>query len=99
MALQVPHRQWRLTVASRGLVRRAHRAGLQVHVWTIDDPAEMHRLMVNMWALNATLLLIGLAGGAVPWMKSRQIRALIGEHQLGTESLTGVGMRLADESP
>ena len=44
-ALQIPHRQGRLTVASRGVVRRAHANGLQVHVWTIDDPAEMAELL------------------------------------------------------
>jgi glycerophosphoryl diester phosphodiesterase len=38
VALQVPHRRGRIVVASRGLVRRAHAAGVQVHVWTIDDP-------------------------------------------------------------
>lgn len=45
VALQVPHRYGRLTVATPGLVRRAHAAGLQVHVWTIDDPIEMNVLL------------------------------------------------------
>ncbi|WP_292677490.1 glycerophosphodiester phosphodiesterase [Nocardioides sp.] len=44
-ALQVPHRRGRLTVASRGLVRRAHAAGRPVHVWTVDDPDEMRELL------------------------------------------------------
>lgn len=44
-AFQVPHRRGRLVVVTPGLVRRAHGAGLQVHVWTIDDPAEMHELL------------------------------------------------------
>jgi glycerophosphoryl diester phosphodiesterase len=44
-ALQIPHRRGRLTVATPTLVRRAHAAGLQVHVWTIDDAAEMGDLL------------------------------------------------------
>lgn len=44
-AFQIPHRRGRLLVASPGLVRRAHAAGKHVHVWTIDDPAEMHELL------------------------------------------------------
>lgn len=44
-ALQVPHRQGAFVVASERLVRRAHAAGLQVHVWTIDDPIEMNLLL------------------------------------------------------
>jgi glycerophosphoryl diester phosphodiesterase len=44
-ALQVPHRRGRLTVVTPGLVRRAHAAGLHVHVWTVDEPDEMHHLL------------------------------------------------------
>lgn len=45
MAAQVPVRQGPLTVTDERFVGRAHAMGLAVHVWTIDDPAEMHRLL------------------------------------------------------
>ncbi|GAA1929147.1 glycerophosphodiester phosphodiesterase [Nocardioides hwasunensis] len=45
VALQVPHRRGRFVVVTRGLVRRARAGGLQVHVWTIDDPIEMNTLL------------------------------------------------------
>ncbi|WP_370289153.1 glycerophosphodiester phosphodiesterase family protein [Nocardioides sp.] len=44
-ALQVPHRRGRVVVTTPGLVRRAHRNGVAVHVWTVDDPDEMGELL------------------------------------------------------
>ncbi|WP_223987665.1 glycerophosphodiester phosphodiesterase [Arthrobacter sp. NicSoilB8] len=44
-ALQVPVRYGAVTVVTSGFIRRAHRHGLQVHVWTVNEPAEMHRLL------------------------------------------------------
>jgi glycerophosphoryl diester phosphodiesterase len=32
-------------VVTTGLVESAHRRGKQVHVWTIDEADEMHRLL------------------------------------------------------
>jgi glycerophosphoryl diester phosphodiesterase len=46
-ALQIPHRRGPVTVASARLVRKAHRAGKHVHVWTIDDPVEMRELIAR----------------------------------------------------
>ncbi|WP_223881191.1 glycerophosphodiester phosphodiesterase [Nesterenkonia ebinurensis] len=43
--VQVPIRQSRVPVVRPKFVERCHRAGLQVHVWVVDDPAEMHRLL------------------------------------------------------
>lgn len=42
---QVPVKAKGVTVTDERFVRAAHRLGLQVHVWTIDDPDEMHRLL------------------------------------------------------
>jgi glycerophosphoryl diester phosphodiesterase len=44
-ALQPPeiYKGWR--IVTPGLVRAAHRSGLRIDVWTIDDEADMHRLL------------------------------------------------------
>jgi glycerophosphoryl diester phosphodiesterase len=44
-ALQVPQRTGPVQVVTPGLVARAHALGKQVHVWTVDDPLEMHTLL------------------------------------------------------
>ncbi len=43
-AAQVPARHGRITVVDEAFVRACHRARMAVHVWTIDDPAEVRRL-------------------------------------------------------
>jgi len=43
--LQVPVRQAGIPIVDRRFVDHAHHNALQVHVWTIDDPTEMHRLL------------------------------------------------------
>ena len=45
LAAQVPARRGWFKVVTPRFVRRAHRHGIAVHVWTIDDAAEMNRLL------------------------------------------------------
>jgi glycerophosphoryl diester phosphodiesterase len=42
-AYQVP--DWLVRRAGRTLITAAHRADKQVHAWTVNDPADMHRLL------------------------------------------------------
>ncbi|MEU6032052.1 glycerophosphodiester phosphodiesterase [Streptomyces tauricus] len=42
---QVPEAQSGIPVVDRRLVRTAHARGLQVHVWTVNEPERMHRLL------------------------------------------------------
>lgn len=43
--VQIPVRQGRFRLVDEAAVRAARRHGLQIHVWTIDDEAEMRRLV------------------------------------------------------
>lgn len=44
-ALQIPERQGIVRVLTPRLVEMAHEAGVEVHVWTVNEPARMHRLV------------------------------------------------------
>lgn len=44
-ALQIPERQGRLRLVTPRLVAAAHRHGVEVHVWTVNDPDDMRRLV------------------------------------------------------
>jgi len=42
---QVPVRQGRLTIVDKRLIAAARRRGIEVHVWTIDEPDQMNELI------------------------------------------------------
>ena len=44
-ALQIPERHRALAVLTPALLRAAHREGVEVHVWTVNDPEDMTRLV------------------------------------------------------
>ena len=44
-AFQLPERSGRLRVVTPALIRAAHAANIPVHVWTVDDPDDMRRLL------------------------------------------------------
>jgi glycerophosphoryl diester phosphodiesterase len=43
--IQAPGAFGRLVIVDRGFVERAHQLGKHVHVWTVDDEADMSRLL------------------------------------------------------
>lgn len=43
--LQIPVRHRGIRILTPGLVARAHAVGMQVHVWTVDDPGQMRALL------------------------------------------------------
>jgi glycerophosphoryl diester phosphodiesterase len=53
VALQLPPSMFGLNVVDRRLVRSAHEAGLAVHTWTINRPAEMRRI----WGLGVDAII------------------------------------------
>lgn len=44
-AVQIPERRGWLRVLTPGLLRAAHDADVEVHVWTVNDPVDMRRLV------------------------------------------------------
>ncbi|GAA2891212.1 glycerophosphodiester phosphodiesterase family protein [Microbacterium esteraromaticum] len=44
-AVQIPEVHGRLRLFTPSLLRAAHRHGVEVHVWTVNDPADMTRLI------------------------------------------------------
>jgi glycerophosphoryl diester phosphodiesterase len=53
LTYQVPERAGVIRVVSPRFVRHAHRAGLAVQVWTVDDQADMERLLA--WGVDALI--------------------------------------------
>lgn len=51
--LQVPERSGPTRIVSRRFIRHAHRAGLAVKVWTVNDPHDMRRLLE--WGVDALI--------------------------------------------
>ena len=45
MALQIPPAFGGRPLVTRALIEHAHAHGVQVHVWTVNDPDEMTRLL------------------------------------------------------
>lgn len=43
-AVQVPESAAGVTITTDRMIRLLHRAGVEVHIWTINDPAAMNRL-------------------------------------------------------
>jgi len=71
--LQVPLGQGPVPIVTRRFIDAAHRAGLPVHVWTIDDAPTMRRLldlsvdgiMTNRPALLTEVVHAAVTGGAL----------------------------------
>ena len=50
---QVPERSGATTIVTRRFIEHAHRAGLPVKVWTVNDPADMRRFL--SWGADALI--------------------------------------------
>jgi len=66
-ALQIPVSQGRMRLDSPRFIANVKRHGAEVHYWTINDPAEMRRLV----AAGANGIVTDRADLAVQTLKSR----------------------------
>lgn len=67
-AVQIPERALGMNTVSPGRLRQYHAAGVEVHVWTINEPASMHRLL----DLGVDGLVTDRADIAIDVVRSRQ---------------------------
>lgn len=44
-AAQIPYAQWRIDLGTRAVIDKCHALGLEVHYWTVNDPALATRLL------------------------------------------------------
>jgi glycerophosphoryl diester phosphodiesterase len=44
-AVQVPERRGPVRIVSPRMIRAVHRAGVEIHVWTVNDADSMRRLL------------------------------------------------------
>lgn len=69
----IPLRQGIVPLATHRFVRHAHRAGVAVYIWTIDDPVEMGRLLdigVDGIMTDEPKLLLDIMAGRGIWPAS-----------------------------
>jgi glycerophosphoryl diester phosphodiesterase len=52
-ALQVPETQSGIRIVAPSIIRAAHRLGVQVHVWTVNERADMQRLLA--WGVDGIM--------------------------------------------
>ena len=68
--VQIPERHRTLRLVTAQTVRTFHRAGIEVHVWTVNSPADMTRLL----DLGVDGIITDRADLALPLVAARQIR-------------------------
>ncbi len=84
-ALQIPARVGKITLDSRQFISFAHKHGLKLHYWTIDDPKEMESLIIA-GADGIMTNRIDLADRVVDRTISRTVEKAVGEnHATETE--------------
>lgn len=72
-AFQVPEYAGRIHLVTPGFVRAAHHHGIEVHVWTVDDAADMRRLL--SWGVD----------GLISDVPDRLMEVVRGEEKTNTE--------------
>lgn len=78
VALQVPVRQYGIRVVRESWVRRLHAAGVQAHVWVVDDPEQMRELIdlgVDGLMTDEPVLLAAVLGERGEWPQLQGERA------------------------